>query len=358
MTRSKGRKPVSVDLDDPAILFDEPETDAAIDIELTPEPPHEKKSAAKKRKAEDTLPESGTDLANTNNVATTTARISSRLTRWGGVLISSLGALVTLAAGLAATELVESLFARADWLGWLALGLTGLVALALLAIVVREITSLTRIRKLGRLHDDAARIARDGTEREARGLLAQLKQLYRRRDDLKWPLARLRDAERDVYDAPDLIMLAERELMKDLDRRAAAEIARTAKRVSVVTAVSPAALIDIGFVLASNMSLLRKLAALYGGRPGTLGLLKLARMVIAHLTVTGGIALGDSLLQQVFGHGVAAKLSARLGEGVINGLFTSRIGLAALEVCRPLPFKHLPAPTIRNLMSEVVSPSK
>ena len=62
------------------------------------------------------------------------------------------------------------------------------------------------------------------------------------------------------------------------------------------------------------------------------------RHVIAHLAVTGGIAAGDSLIQQMLGHGVAAKLSARLGEGVLNGLLTARLGLAAIDVARPLPF--------------------
>jgi putative membrane protein len=44
------------------------------------------------------------------------------------------------------------------------------------------------------------------------------------------------------------------------------------------------------------------------------------------------------VLQQIVGHGVAARLSARLGEGVLNGLLTARVGLSAMAVCRPTPF--------------------
>ena len=51
------------------------------------------------------------------------------------------------------------------------------------------------------------------------------------------------------------------------------------------------------------------------------------------------MAAGDSLLQQVVGHGIAAKVSARLGEGVLNGLLTARIGLSAMAVCRPMPYQ-------------------
>jgi putative membrane protein len=108
-------------------------------------------------------------------------------------------------------------------------------------------------------------------------------------------------------------------------------------------------------VLITVVMLVRRLADLYGARPGALGVLRLLRLTIAHLAVTGGVAATDSLIQQVLGHGVAAKLSARLGEGVLNGLLTARIGLAAIEVSRPLPFAALPKPTVSDLAGDLVT---
>ena len=43
-------------------------------------------------------------------------------------------------------------------------------------------------------------------------------------------------------------------------------------------------------------------------------------------------------MQQIVGHGIASRISARMGEGVLNGLLTARVGLSALAVCRPAPF--------------------
>ena len=67
--------------------------------------------------------------------------------------------------------------------------------------------------------------------------------------------------------------LAERELMGPLDAEARRLVVAAAKRVSVVTAISPRAAVDMLFVLINALALIRRLAVLYGGRPGTLGVL-------------------------------------------------------------------------------------
>jgi putative membrane protein len=56
----------------------------------------------------------------------------------------------------------------------------------------------------------------------------------------------------------------------------------------------------------------------------------------------------------MLGHGVAAKLSQRLGEGMLNGLLTARLGLAAIEVTRPLPFAALPRPALSDLAKDLL----
>jgi putative membrane protein len=61
------------------------------------------------------------------------------------------------------------------------------------------------------------------------------------------------------------------------------------------------------------------------------------------------------VIQQVVGQGLAARISAKLGEGVLNGLLTARIGLAALAVCRPLPFVEAPPPTLGDVAGDLGS---
>lgn len=250
-------------------------------------------------------------------------------------------------------DLVREMMARQDWIGWTTIGLLGLAVLALLMIILREAAGLARLGRLGRLRHEADAAALEGDKALALDVVSRLKRLYHGRKDLAWGLARLAEHEADIMDAAELLRLSERTLVAPLDPIARSIVAASAKRVSVVTAVSPGALIDMLFVASENLRMLRRLATLYGARPGTLSLLKLARMVVTHIVLTGGIALGDDVIQQLVGHGLTAKLSARLGEGLFNGALTTRIGLAAIDVCRPLPYIEVQRPRFRELVAEV-----
>jgi putative membrane protein len=248
---------------------------------------------------------------------------------------------------------VRALLARQDWIGWVAVGLLGLAVFALVMIILREAAGLARLGRLGRIRHEADSAARDGDKALAVDVTRRLKCFYRGRKDVAWGLARLAEHESDIMDAAELLRLTERTLVAPLDAPARAIVAASAKRVSVVTAVSPGALIDMLFVAGENLRMLRRLATLYGARPHMLSLLKLARMVVTHIVLTGGIALGDDVIQQLLGHGLTAKLSARLGEGLFNGALTTRIGIAAIDVCRPLPYIEVPRPRFRELVAEV-----
>ena len=272
---------------------------------------------------------------------------------WGGLLWSALGGLVSLSAGLWVTRLVDDLFTRAAGFGWLALALAGLALLAALALAIREFAAIARQRKIARLHMALAQ-ARAGDDRvAARRGVTELASLYAARPALSEACREVLALRGEIIDGRDLIDIAERRLMRMLDAEARRAIAKAARAVSLVTTISPRALFDVLFVAGQAVALLRKIAEIYGGRPGLLGFFKLARSVGAHLAITGGMAAGDSLVQQLVGHGLAAKLSARLGEGVLNGLLTARVGLSAMAVCRPMPFGAAPAPGVKDVVPDL-----
>jgi putative membrane protein len=274
--------------------------------------------------------------------------------RWGVILVSTTAGLATLAAGAWYARFVSVALAREDWVGWTAFGLTALACMAAVIVLLREVVGLLRLRRLGRLRNDVEAAFRAQDLKRERVVVHQLTSMLRTRTDLAWSLARFREHELDVHDSQELFRLAERELIVPLDRHARRVILAAAKRVSVVTALSPVAFISVTYVLIENLRMLRSLATLYGGRPGIIGALKLARMVVTHLLATGGVALTDDLLGQFLGQDVLRRLSRRLGEGAFNGTMTARIGTAAVEITRPLPFIEAPAMRLRDLVADLL----
>ena len=274
--------------------------------------------------------------------------------RWGALFWGAVAGLVLLGAGLGVMRLIEELFARSTGLGVLGSTLTLAATLAFVVVAAREAAGLMRLATIEELHRRAASVLTSDDRAESRVILRDLLKITHENPRLARARATLTSHAGDIIDGGDMIRLAERELMDPLDQQARLLISAAAQRVSLVTAISPRALFDVAFVLAASLRLIRQLARLYGGRPGALGMIRLMRQVIAHLAITGGMAASDSVIQQILGHGLTAKLSQRLGEGFLNGLLTARLGLAAIDLTRPLPFTALPRPALTDLAKDLL----
>ncbi|POR44219.1 TIGR01620 family protein [Methylobacterium sp. V23] len=275
---------------------------------------------------------------------------------WLSLFLVALGGLVSLGVGLSVERLIADLFSAAPWLGAVALVLLAIAAVAFLALVARELSGIWRERQIERIRGKAMEAIAARDHSAAQAVVRDLTGLYAERSALAAGRARLATLGDAILDVDDRLGLAEHELVAPLDRQARNAIAAAAKQVSAVTALSPRAIVDVAFVIFAAVRLLRRIATIYGGRPGFLGFLRLARAAFAHLTVTGGMAVGESMIQQVLGLGIAARVSAKLGEGVLNGLMTARFGLAAMAVCRPLPFVREAPPRLSDVAGELLKP--
>ncbi|OPY95520.1 hypothetical protein A5906_08005 [Bradyrhizobium sacchari] len=332
--RSKPRRPATFRLDDPGVVVteaDETSRLARATIQITPE--HDPQA----------LP-----------VPVQAALPARRGFPWGTLLWSGLAGLTLLGTGLGVVHLIEDLFARSETLGFVGLSFAFVTALALAVVIGREAFGLARLATIEKLHQRAAAVLASDDRKESRVIVQDLLKIAHQNPQLARARATLESHAGEIIDGADMIRLAERELMSPLDAEARRLVSSAAQKVSIVTAVSPRAAIDVLFVFVAALRLIRQLAYLYGGRPGALGMIRLLRHVIAHLAITGGMAASDSLVQQMLGHGIAAKLSQRLGEGVLNGLLTARLGLAAIDVTRPLPFAALPPPKLSDLATDLL----
>ena len=254
------------------------------------------------------------------------------------------GAFFGFALSIAAYTFVTDLLAANPILGGIAATLLILAILAALLLGLREVSAYSRLVRLDTLRMQAETARRDADLPAARGTVAAIVALYANRPETAWGRAKLAEREAEVMDADALLNLAEVELLAPLDQTARREIETAARRVATVTALVPMALADVAMALFANLRMIRRIAEIYGGRSGALGSWRLLRRVFGHLIATGAVALTDDLLSSVAGGGVLSKLSRRFGEGVVNGALTARVGLAAMELSRPLPFVALPRP--------------
>ena len=279
------------------------------------------------------------------------ARRPSRLARaFWALALGLIGAAISVAAWDFATGLI----ARAPLLGYAVAGMGVALLIVVALIALREVAAFARLGRLDSLRHGANEALAEEDLSGARATVARLSTLYAGRDALQWGRARLKEREGDQFDAEALLGLAEAELLAPLDAQALQEIELAARQVATVTALVPLALADVAGALIANLRMIRRIAEIYGGRAGVLGSWRLTRAVMAHLVATGAVAVGDDMISSVAGGSMLSKLSRRFGEGVVNGALTARVGVATMEVCRPLPFLRVRRPSVSGLVKRAL----
>jgi len=247
-------------------------------------------------------------------------------------------------AMVAATRLVTR---RVSWIAKLFWG--ALISLLLMYLTTAAwdfgVDLLTRNVWLGR-----AAILFGAVDDKKIGIYSRkLRQFYKSRSDMAWAIENLKKQDDTIIDPLGVLDLTEVELMAPLDKAARVEIETSARMVAGATAIVPLALADVFVALTANIRMVRRIAEIYGGRAGTIGSWRLMRAVATHLIATGAVGVADDMIGTVAGGGLAAKLSRRFGEGIINGALTARVGLAAMDVCRPMPFEARSRPSVTSI---------
>ena len=299
----------------------------------------------------DVLPVEARQGAAMQAAARFAARKPSKLVRlFWALLVTLIGTVVSVAAW----NFVNDLMVRVPVLGWAFTVLLVVFLLVLTAIALREMAAFGRLSRLDGLRHDAAVALSADDLGAARAVTDRIVALYRGREDTRWGRDRLAELRGDQLDATGLLGLTEQEVLMPLDEAASREVEAAARQVATVTALVPLALADVAAALTANLRMIRRVAEIYGGRSGVLGGWRLTRAVLSHMVATGAVAVGDDLLEPVLGGSIIGKLSRRFGEGMVNGALTARVGVAAMEVCRPLPFSEGKKPSVRGIVARSI----
>jgi len=272
--------------------------------------------------------------------------------RW---LFGAVAALVLVALGFDTADLLGRAFATSVALGMLVALLAATAGVAAVAMLVNELLSLRRLRRIEAMRVEAERLSVDSRQGAAERFAGSLVALYADRPELESALAGVRDHVTDAHDDGEIVRLLDRQVLAPLDRAAYQRVLRASRDTAVATALSPAAVLDLAVVLWRNLKLVREVAALYGARPGYVGSLRLLRRMLANIAVAGVAESAHHVAVEALGGSLAAAISTRMGQGVINGLLTARVGITAMHLCRPIAFGPDNSPSLNRIRKELLS---
>lgn len=159
------------------------------------------------------------------------------------------------------------------------------------------------------------------------------------------------------YGDDELIALYSRQVLNETDQKALAEVARFSSESVVLVALSPVALLDMMIMLWRNLTLVDKIAGLYGLKLGYWSRIKLVKQVITNMIYAGASEVVADVSVDMLGADLLGKLSGRLAQGLGAGMLTARLGLKTIYMCRPVPFDDN-APRLSEVRKEVVGQIK
>lgn len=240
-------------------------------------------------------------------------------------------------------------------LGSIAAG--GLIVIAGAGSLLTEWRRLYKLRQQAEVRDRAAGLLQSHALGQGRPFCLRLASQAGIAADhpalQRWQ-ASLHDSQSDR----EVVSLYARLVQPMIDRQVRQEISRSAAEATLMVAVSPLALVDMGFIAWRNLRLINRIAALYGIEMGYFSRLRLFKLVLLNIAFAGVSEWVREVGMDSVSQDLAARLSARAAQGMGAGLLTARLGIKAMELCRPLPWLADDKPRIGDFRRELLAQLK
>jgi|GEM_PF-1837617 len=165
---------------------------------------------------------------------------------------------------------------------------------------------------------------------------------------------RLKETLKTV-DSQEVATLLSTSVLDQFDDKVEKIIFKYAKENGVVTALSQMALLDLIFLLWRNGRMVGEIASVYGYRAGFTGNLLLIKRVSEQLLFIGVTEIVENSAGALAGQTVASKLSSSVAQGIGHSILTVRIGISAMQVCRPIEEKRSRTELISRFLKDIGS---
>jgi len=253
---------------------------------------------------------------------------------------------------------IYSIFQSALALHWIAgagfAGLIILVAMLALRSVFSFLSDKENMAALEGIQEQAEQLKATNDVGQAKGFIAKLAQFYKGKPQatlLKQSVKSMPDYSNDK----EAMVHLEQVFLAPLDKEALRRVSKHSLQTGVVVAASPWAAVDMLLALWRSMKMIDEVGQVYGMRPSLANRYKLLKSVINYLALIGVSELAlDEMLQEFGTTSLAGITGARLSQGVGAGVYTARIGLAAVTACRPISFSAENKPKLKDFIKRIV----
>lgn len=254
-----------------------------------------------------------------------------------------------------------------QWLTW-AFNLQPLLGVGLLMVfslllslcgfgLVQVVKSQAQVKQLKSLQQQAHHLRGHKTFGKAGAYVTALQGFYRDKPQAHM-LEEVVSTLPDYADDSEILAHIERGFFAPLDEEALRRINVYSSQTAVAVALSPWVSLDMALSLVRNTQMLARIGELYGLRPSMLGRWRLIKMVVSHLVGSGASEWALDQAVDTLGLGAAQMLGLRATQGIGAGLYTAKIGLSAMEVCRPMEFSAQQKPVFKHLWEHLVAQVK
>ncbi len=233
-------------------------------------------------------------------------------------------------------------------------GLIIIVAMLALRSVFSFMSDKENMAALAGIQDKAEQLKTTNDVGQAKGFIAKLTQFYKGKPQAPL-LAKSIKTMPDYSSDKEAMVHLEQVFLAPLDKEALRRVSKHSLQTGVVVAASPWAAVDMLLALWRSMKMIDEVGQVYGMRPSLANRYKLLKSVIRYLALIGVSELAlDEMLQEFGTTSLAGITGARLSQGVGAGVYTARIGLAAVTACRPIRFSPENKPKLKDFIKRII----
>ncbi len=231
---------------------------------------------------------------------------------------------------------IEKVLEESPILAYSYIALFGVVSYLIVSYIFREIAKFLEISKVEKLQQEIEALKKLPTNEVLKvANILVTKYSSSPIPEVREGIEKLRGEISNISNE-NILSAISQYVLSPIDREVEKVIFKYAKETGMMTAISPFPLLDGLFIIWRNIRMVNEITQLYGFRAGLFGNLLLLRRVgeqLVFIGVTEIVSEGTGLLA---GQTLTSKLSKSLAEGMGNALFTLRVGIATIEVTRPI----------------------